>query len=254
MTSQPNFLLLTNDDGVNALGLCSLEEALRDDFDVQVVAPSQNWSGSSHALTLKQPLYTKTHTNGFISTTGTPVDSVHIGLTRLVKKKPSMVISGINHGANMGDDVLYSGTIAAAMEGRFINDISLAFSLASFQPVNFDAAGQIANIIVKKALALSESEPMVLNVNIPDIPYADIRGIRVTRLGRRSCPDSVQTLTDPKGNTVYWIGPPGDVEDDSPGTDFHAVSNGFVSITPISVDKTANKAIVEMKERFDCHF
>lgn len=232
-------ILLSNDDGYQAPGLQALYQALAPQAEVSVVAPTENRSGASHCLTLETPLRASLQPNGFIAVNGTPTDAVHLALTCLLEQQPDMVISGINAGPNLGDDVLYSGTVAAAMEGRFLARSAIAVSLASHRGEHYATAAQV----VLQLLHRLKSEPlppdMVLNVNVPDLPLDELKGFKVTRLGRRHRPDNVQSTQDPRGRPIYWLGPPGEVRDGSEGTDFDAVAQGFVSLTPLSLDRTA---------------
>lgn len=242
-------ILLSNDDGVHADGLLALHHALLPvALELHVVAPADNRSGASHCLTLEQPLRAHRFDNGFIAVNGTPADSVHLALTRLLEHQPDMVISGINAGANMGDDVLYSGTVAAAMEGRFLGRSAIAISLASRQPQNYAAAAQIAVQLLARIRRQPLPVDMVLNVNVPDLPLEQIQGFKVTRLGKRHRPDQVQLTQDPRGRPIYWLGPPGEVADDSADTDFAAVAAGWVSLTPISIDRTAWSLLAPLAE------
>ncbi len=231
-------ILLSNDDGYLAPGLAALAGAVSDLAEVTVVAPEQDRTGASNSLTLDRPLRLRKGANGFHYVNGTPTDSVHLAVTGMVDHLPDMVLSGINLGSNMGDDTLYSGTVAAATEGYLLGVPSIAFSLASHAGRHFDAAAQVAREIFQKFCQRGISEPMLINVNIPDIPYGDIKGIRVTRLGRRHKAEPVIKEVNPRGQTVYWVGPAGAAADAGEGTDFHAVANGYVSVTPLQIDLT----------------
>lgn len=239
-------ILLSNDDGVHAEGLKALQQALSTQADVWVVAPAENRSGASHCLTLEYPLRAFRHDNGFISVNGTPADSVHLALTRLLDQQPDLVISGINAGPNLGDDVLYSGTVAAAMEGRFLGQSPIAVSLASRTPTHYQAAAQIVLRLLGWIRQQPLPESMVLNVNVPDLPLDQIRGFKITRLGKRHRPDGVQLTEDPRGKPIYWLGPPGHVKDGSDGTDFDAIEQGWVSLTPLSIDRTATELLAPL--------
>ena len=231
-------ILISNDDGVAAPGLAALYGALADYCECVVIAPEQDKSGASSSLTLDRPLHPHTLANGFISINGTPTDCVHLGLNGLLEQQPDMVVSGINLGANLGDDVLYSGTVAAALEGRFLERPSFAFSLASRQLDNLPTAAFFARKLLEAHASLDLPPRTVLNVNIPNLPLAKIRGIQLTRLGHRARAAAPVRVVDPRGKAGYWIAAAGDVEDGGPGTDFHAVMQGYVSITPLQLDRT----------------
>ncbi len=237
-------ILVSNDDGYQAPGIVQLAKILTEVAEVIVVAPDRDRSGASHSLTLKHPLYVTHHENGFSSVEGTPTDCVHVAITGLLlDKAPDMVVSGINAGANMGDDVIYSGTVAAAMEGRFLGLPAIAISLASYPPQHFATAAKVAKRLV---LAL-QKRPLpgntILNVNVPDLPYTELAGFQTTRLGNRHQSEPVIKDTDPRGRTIYWIGPAGPEQDAGPNTDFYAVRMGYVSVTPLQVDLTAHGAL-----------
>jgi len=231
-------ILISNDDGVTAPGLAALYGALADYAECVVVAPEQDKSGASSSLTLDRPLHPHTLANGFISINGTPTDCVHLGIHGLLEQQPDMVVSGINLGANLGDDVLYSGTVAAALEGRFLDRPSFAFSLVSRQVDNLPTAAFFARKLLEAHASLNLPPRTVLNVNIPNLPLAKIRGIQLTRLGHRARAAAPVRVVDPRGKAGYWIAAAGDVEDGGPGTDFHAVMQGYVSITPLQLDRT----------------
>ena len=231
-------ILISNDDGVTAPGLAALYGALADYAECVVIAPEQDKSGASSSLTLDRPLHPHTLANGFISINGTPTDCVHLGIHGLLEQQPDMVVSGINLGANLGDDVLYSGTVAAALEGRFLDHPSFAFSLVSRQVDNLPTAAFFARKLLEAHASLNLPPRTVLNVNIPNLPLAKIRGIQLTRLGHRARAAAPVRVVDPRGKAGYWIAAAGDVEDGGPGTDFHAVMQGYVSITPLQLDRT----------------
>ena len=231
-------ILISNDDGVNAPGIAALHGALADYAECVVIAPDQDKSGASSSLTLDRPLHPHTLANGFISINGTPTDCVHLGLHGLLEQQPDMVVSGINLGANLGDDVLYSGTVAAALEGRFLDRPSFAFSLVSRQVDNLPTAAFFARKLLEAHASLELPPRTVLNVNIPNLPLEKIRGIQLTRLGHRARAAAPVRMVDPRGKAGYWIAAAGDVEDGGPGTDFHAVMQGYVSITPLQLDRT----------------
>jgi len=225
---------------VNAQGIKHLAEAMKQNADVTVVAPNRNRSGSSAALTLDRPLRCKQLANSYYSVSGTPCDCIHLGSHRIMKSKPDMVIAGINHGSNLGDDVLYSGTVAAAMEGRSLGYTAVAISLASHECKYFGTAAWA----MKELLTQLQNNPLesniILNVNVPDIPQNKIKGFKLTRLGCRHRADTIVPATDPRGETIYWIGPPSEPQDIGEGTDFAAVEEGYISITPLVVDLTAD--------------
>ncbi|MFJ4136790.1 5'/3'-nucleotidase SurE [Pseudomonas fragi] len=231
-------ILISNDDGVTAPGLAALYTALADYADCVVIAPEQDKSGASSSLTLDRPLHPHTLANSFISINGTPADCVHLGIHGLLEQQPDMVVSGINLGANLGDDVLYSGTVAAALEGRFLDRPSFAFSLVSRQVDNLPTAAFFARKLLEAHASLDLPPLTVLNVNIPNLPLDKIRGIQLTRLGHRARAAAPVRVVDPRGKAGYWIAAAGDVEDGGPGTDFHAVMQGYVSITPLQLDRT----------------
>ncbi len=231
-------ILIANDDGYQSPGIRSLHEAMSRISHSIIVAPDRNRSGASNALTLTHPIKVTEHAEDIYSVEGTPADCVNIALSGLLKETISMVVSGINDGPNMGDDVLYSGTVAAAMEGRFLGTPALALSMATHEPSHFDTAADVA---VKLVSHLSEADlptNMVLNVNVPDVPTDELAGFALTRLGTRHPSANAIAETSPRGDTIFWIGPAGDINDDSAGTDFHAVKNNYVSITPVTTDLT----------------
>jgi 5'-nucleotidase len=231
-------ILLSNDDGYFAPGLTSLVEALSSIADTVVVAPERDRSGSSNSLTLDRPLSLHKSHNGFYYVNGTPTDCVHLAVTGMLDKLPDMVISGINDGANMGDDTVYSGTVAAATEGFLLGIPSLALSLANVSDENFSTAARVAADIVKRFKQNKFHEPILLNINVPDIPYEHLQGIEVTRLGRRHKAEAVVKSQSPRGETVYWVGAAGAVQDASEDTDFHAIQLNRVSVTPLQIDLT----------------
>jgi len=231
-------ILLSNDDGYFAPGLAALARALAPLADITVVAPERDRSGASNSLTLDRPLMLRQEPGGFYYVNGTPTDCVHLAVTGMLDHTPDMVISGINHGANMGDDTIYSGTVAAATEGYLLGVPSIAVSLANHNAQHFDTAARVVVELVQRIQAQPPTEPMLLNVNVPDRAWADLGGIRVTRLGKRHKAESVVKTANPRGQTVYWVGAAGGAQDAGEGTDFHAVANGFVSITPLQMDLT----------------
>lgn len=238
--------LLSNDDGYQATGLEKLAGAISELGEVTVVAPDRDRSGASNSLTLDAPIYARTAPNSFIYVNGTPTDCVHLAITGLLDKDPDMVISGINAGANLGDDVLYSGTVAAAMEGRFLGRTSLAVSLAGENVRNYDAAVKVVKQIVQGMIEKPLEPNLLLNINIPDLPYDELGQLEITRLGQRHKSEPAINMKDPRGRTIYWVGPVGPGVDEGPGTDFHAVSLGNVSITPLQYDLTRYGVIEEL--------
>ena len=241
-------ILISNDDGYFAPGLAALAEALEELGDITVVAPERDRSGASNSLTLDRPLSLRTAANGFHFVNGTPTDCVHLAVTGMFDHLPDMVVSGINHGANMGDDTIYSGTVAAATEGFLLGVPAIAFSLASKSASDFRAAARVAREIVAHFIAKPFREPVLLNVNIPDVSFEAIRGTRVTRLGKRHKAEPVIRGSNPRGDTVYWIGPAGKAADAGVGTDFNAVEQGFVSVTPLRMDLTHNRQMPAVTE------
>ncbi|TAK90945.1 MAG: 5'/3'-nucleotidase SurE [Burkholderiaceae bacterium] len=231
-------ILVSNDDGYFAPGIEALAKALRAFGEVTVVAPERDRSGASNSLTLDRPLTVRTAANGFMYLNGTPTDCVHTAVTGLLEHLPDIVVSGINNGANMGDDTIYSGTVAAAMEGYLLGLPSFAFSLASRDMTHLDSAVRVACELVARQLAQPLPEPFLLNVNIPNRPYEDLRGMRCTRLGKRHHAEPVVRTRNPRGEEVFWVGAVGGEKDAGVGTDFHAVSEGYVSLTPLQIDLT----------------
>ncbi|HTY04216.1 MAG TPA: 5'/3'-nucleotidase SurE [Rhodocyclaceae bacterium] len=229
-------ILLSNDDGYFAPGLEALAAALAPIAEVTVVAPERDHSGASNSLTLDRPLRLRRSANGFYFVNGTPTDCVHLAVTGMLDYAPDMVVSGINLGANMGDDTIYSGTVAAAMEGYLLGVPSIAVSLASKRGAHFATAARIARGLVERFQRQEFGQPVLLNVNVPD--ETDVHGLRVTRLGRRHRAEKAVPQVTPRGETVYWVGAAGEAADAGEGTDFHAVANGFVSITPLQIDLT----------------
>lgn len=231
-------ILLSNDDGYFAPGIALLAEMLTPLAAVTVVAPERDRSGSSNSLTLDRPLTVRRAPSGFYYVNGTPTDCVHLAVTGLLRELPDLVISGINHGANMGDDTIYSGTVAAATEGFLLGIPSIAVSLVAEGEGRFRTAGRVAVELVRRFQKRPFGEPVLLNVNVPDVEYGELRGMEVTRLGRRHKAEPVVKSTTPRGETVYWIGAAGSAQDAGAGTDFYAVACGRVSITPLQVDLT----------------
>ena len=237
-------ILIANDDGYLAPGLAALVKACEGLGELDVVAPEQNASGTSNSLTLGRPLTVHTAANGFLYINGTPSDCVHLALTGVLPQRPDLVVSGINNGANMGDDTLYSGTVAAAMEGFLFGIPAIAFSQVAKGWGDLDAAARVARQVIERVLREPpKSGPWLLNVNIPNRADADRLPRAVTRLGRRHASEPLIRQTSPRGETMYWIGPAGDAREAGPGTDFHATANGQVSVTPLQVDLTDHAAL-----------
>lgn len=236
-------ILISNDDGFQAPGILALYQSLCEQQSLTVVAPDRNRSGASNSLTLDSPIRAETHANGFISVDGTPTDCVHLAITGLLEKEPDMVIAGINAGANLGDDVLYSGTVAAAVEGRFLGTPAMAVSLAGDSLTHYETAAKAVNLLLKRLSADPLPANTILNINVPDLPWAEINGMVATRLGHRHKAEPVVRATDPRGKSIYWVGPPGAEQDAGPGTDFYAVANGEISITPLQIDMTNYPAV-----------
>jgi len=251
-------ILLSNDDGYRARGIHALREALKDLGDITIVAPDRNRSGASNSLTLEMPLRVEqADADVYFVQGGTPTDCVHLAISGLFPFEPDMVVSGVNDGSNLGDDVLYSGTVAAATEGRFLGKPAVAVSLHTDglrgDAVRHFATGAhfgriIAERLVKTPLVLAMSRATILNVNVPNLPLDDIKGIRVTRLGNRHRSEAVLRAEDPRGRPVYWVGPAGAGQDAGPGTDFDAVANGYVSVTPLTVDLTDRDALDPLRD------
>jgi 5'-nucleotidase len=241
-------ILVSNDDGYFAPGITLLAEALRQLGEVTVVAPERDRSGASNSLTLDRPLTVRRAPNGYFSVNGTPTDCVHIAVTGLLDFTPDVVVSGVNLGANMGDDTIYSGTVAAAVEGYLLGIPSLAVSLTSKAGEHFESAIGVALKMVARLQRRPFGEPVLLNVNVPDIAPAQLGGMEVTRLGKRHKAEPVIKLQTPRGETAYWIGPAGAAADAGPGTDFHAVESGRVSVTPLRMDLTHGTQLTRAKE------
>ena len=240
--------LLSNDDGYQASGLNLLAAALKKSGEVTVVAPDRDRSGASNSLTLDAPVHIHTSENGFIYINGTPTDCVHLAITGLLEEEPDMVLSGINAGANLGDDILYSGTVAAAMEARFLGCPAIAVSLANRVPVHFDTAVRVTLELIESLPSLSHGSELLLNVNVPDLPYEEIGEFEVTRLGNRHKSEPAIKSEDPRGRAILWIGPVGPEQDAGPGTDFYAINNNNVSITPLQVDLTKYDVIEDITQ------
>jgi 5'-nucleotidase len=240
-------ILLSNDDGVNAPGLAALADIFREIADLDIIAPDRNKSGASNSLTLQTPLRPHILRNGYISVEGTPTDCVHLALTGFLQHRPDFVVAGINAGANLGDDVIYSGTVAAAMEARILGIPSIAVSLHE-SATHYKTAAIVARQIIERLQKDPLPSASILNVNVPNLPLDQLRGFEVARLGTRHNADPTIKMEDPRGQEIYWFGPPGPGADAGPGTDFNAVKSGFVSITPIHVDLTYYSAFEKVSE------
>ena len=240
-------ILLSNDDGYFAPGLNTLAQALAPLAEITVVAPERNRSGASNSLTLDRPLSVRRAGNGFYFVNGTPTDCVHLAVTGLLDHMPDMIISGINDGANMGDDTIYSGTVAAAMEGYLLDIPSIAVSMSEHGARHFDTAARVIVELVERQARNPFPPPVLMNVNVPDVPYEQLQGMRVTRLGKRHKAEPVVKSSTPRGETVYWVGAAGAAQDAGEGTDFHAVENRMVSITPLQVDLTQHTQLEALK-------
>ena len=236
-------ILLSNDDGYQAPGLRALAEALSEVAQITVVAPERNRSGASNSLTLERPIRAEMADNGFIRVDGTPTDCVHLAITGLLEEEPDMVIAGINAGANLGDDVIYSGTVAAATEGRFLGLPAIAVSMAAGEPRHYATGARVTAQLVRQLQKHPLPSDTILNVNVPDLPFAELRGFRVARLGHRHKAEPVVRAADPRGRTIYWVGPAGAEQDAGPGTDFHAVREGCVAVTPLQIDLTRHASL-----------
>lgn len=238
-------VLVSNDDGVDAPGIRVLAEQMKQVGDVVVVAPDRDRSGASNSLTLGMPVRVYTHAEGVYRVAGTPTDCVHLALAGLLDEEPDVVVSGINNSANLGDDVIYSGTVSAAMEGRFLGLPAIAVSLVTSEGSgrHYPSAAQAVLVLLRRLMVDPLPPDTILNVNVPDLAWDDIRGFEATRLGKRHRSEPCVQASDPRGQPIWWIGPAGEVEDDGPGTDFNAVSRGFVSVTPIHVDLTRFQAL-----------
>ncbi len=241
-------ILLSNDDGVNALGIKALYQELCKFASVTVVAPDRNCSGASNSLTLLNPLRTQTLDNGFISVNGTPTDCVHLALSQLMQPLPDLVVAGINHGANLGDDVLYSGTVAAATEGRHMGLPAIAVSLVGKAEKNYHTAAVITAQFIKRLQEHPLANDQIINLNVPDISLDEIQGIKVTRLGHRHKAETMKKMKDPWHRDIYWYGSLGNELDAGEGTDFYAVANQYASVTPLTVDMTAYQSISKMEQ------
>jgi 5'-nucleotidase len=236
-------ILITNDDGYLAPGIKILTQELSRVAEVSVVAPDRNKSGASNSLTLMRPLRVELSPEGSYYVDGTPTDCVHLALSGLLDSPPDMVVSGINAGPNLGDDVLYSGTVAAAMEGRYLGLPAIAVSLAGKPASHYDTAARITRRVIERLGHSPLPDDTLLNLNVPDLPSAEIVAIQATRLGFRHKAEAMIEQRDPYGRSIYWVGPPGEAQDAGPGTDFHAVEHGIASITPMQIDLTRHRGI-----------
>lgn len=240
-------ILLANDDGVHSPGLKQLYEGLEGLGDLRVVAPDRDHSGASNSLTLNRPLTVEKHPQGFLSVDGTPTDCVHLAVNGLFDHGFDRVVSGINTHANLGDDVIYSGTVAAATEGRFLGMPAIAVSLVNAGHFHYETAARAVRTLLEKEASLALGPRCLLNVNVPDLPWEEIQGFQVTRLGHRGRGEAAVPMTCPRGKKRYWIGAAGEGDDAGPGTDFHAVQHGYVSVTPIQVDMTRHEALDSLR-------
>ena len=241
-------ILVSNDDGYLATGINALTDALESVADVVVVAPDRNRSAASNSLTIESPLRVREVGPKRFAVNGTPSDCVHLALTGLLDYEPDLVVSGINHGANLGDDVIYSGTVAAAMEGRFLGLPTIAVSLVGHRLDRFDTAARVAAEMVVKLESSMLSSDVILNVNVPNLPYDELAGIRSTRLGFRHKSEPVVRTKDPHGRTIFWVGPAGKGQDAGEGTDFHAIEQGAVAVTPLKVDLTRHNSLPQLAD------
>ena len=240
-------ILVSNDDGYLARGIKALADALSEVADVIVMAPDRNHSGASNSLTLHAPLRVHQVDEKRYFVTGTPSDCVHLALSGYLQEDPDIVVSGVNHGANLGDDVIYSGTVAAAMEGRFLGLPAIAVSLTGQHGRHFDTAARVARDMVLRLQDNPLPGDSILNVNVPDVPFEELAGIEVTRLGFRHRSEPLVENRDPRGRTIYWIGPAGPGQDAGPGTDFDAIERGAVAVTPLKVDLTRHESLGQLK-------
>ena len=240
-------ILLSNDDGYHAEGLAELARAVSELAETVIVAPDRNQSGASHSLTLDTPLRVSQTDEGVYFVNGTPTDCVHLAITGLLQTEPDMVMAGINHGSNLGDDVLYSGTVAAAIEGRFLGLPAMAVSLVSEEPRYFKTASKAACELLLRLQKDPLPADTILNINVPDMPFDELRGYQATRLGFRHRSEAMVSMQDPRGRPVYWVGAAGPGQDAGPGTDFHAVKEGYISVTPLQVDLTRLDAIASLE-------
>ncbi len=241
-------ILVSNDDGYMARGIIALADALSEISDVIVMAPDRNHSGASNSLTLHSPIRVRRVAEDRYFVNGTPSDCVHLALSGYLQDDPDLVVSGVNHGANLGDDVIYSGTVAAAMEGRFLGLPAIAVSLVGQHGTHFDTAARVACDLVKRLQDNPLPGDIILNVNVPDLPFDELSGVEVTRLGFRHRSEPLVKEEDPRGRTIYWIGPAGPGQDAGPGTDFDALERRAVAVTPLKVDLTRHESLLQLKE------
>lgn len=239
-------ILLSNDDGYSAPGLLALAQALGRHAEITVVAPERNRSGASNSLTLDRPLHATKTAEGFIKVDGTPTDCVHLAITGLLEREPDMVFAGINNGANLGDDVIYSGTVAAATEGRFLGLPAVAISLNGVNPTHYETAAAVAVQLFENIRRYPLPSDTILNVNVPDLPLSEIKGLQATRLGHRHKAEPVVRSHDPRGREIFWVGAAGPEQDAGPGTDFHAIRTGYVSVTPLQIDLTRHESLEKL--------
>ncbi len=244
-------ILLSNDDGVHSPGLIALHEGLKGVGDLEVVAPDRDHSGASNALTLNRPLTVEEHPNGFRSVDGTPTDCVHLAVNGLFREPFDRVVSGINTHANLGDDIIYSGTVAAATEGRHLGLPAIAVSLVNNGHFHYETAARVVRMLLENGRPMVLGPRSILNVNVPDVPWNELAGIRVTRLGHRERAEGAVPMTCPRGKERFWIGAAGEGGDAGPGTDFHAVREGYVSVTPVHIDMTRHEALSSLRDWVD---
>ncbi len=241
-------ILITNDDGYRAQGIRVLADHIASQYQISIVAPERNCSGASNSLTLERGLRVLRYAQDAYYVDGTPTDSVHLALTGLLDDIPSIVVSGINAGANLGDDVLYSGTVAAAMEGRHLGLPAIAVSMTDYKPRYYATAAKAVLQLLESLKQTSFAAKTILNVNVPDVPWEEIQGFQATRLGNRHQSEGVILQDDPRGDPMYWVGPPGDVQDAGEGTDFYAIENNFISVTPLQIDLTRYDSLPQIKQ------
>ncbi len=241
-------ILLSNDDGVYAKGILVLQQAQAEIATVTTVGPDRNCSGASNSLTLLNPLRTQQLDNGFIAVNGTPTDCVHLAISQLCDKTPDLVVAGINHGANLGDDVLYSGTVAAATEGRHLGLPAIAVSLASRDEEHFATAAYVTVKVIQQLKSHPLPADQILNINVPGVALSELKGIQVTRLGRRHKAETMTSTTDPWGRRIFWYGSLGPELDAGEGTDFYAIANGYASVTPLQIDMTAYRSLQPLQQ------
>jgi 5'-nucleotidase len=241
-------ILLSNDDGVHSPGLIALYEGLQGMGELHVVAPDRDHSGASNSLTLKRPLTVEEHPNGFYSVDGTPTDCVHLAVNGLFNQPFDRVVSGINTHANLGDDIIYSGTVAAATEGRHLGLPAVAVSLVNNGRFHYDTAARVVAALLKSHKPMELGPRSILNVNVPDLPWSELSGFCVTRLGARERAEGAVPMTCPRGKKRYWIGAAGNGGDAGPGTDFYAISQGYVSVTPVHIDMTRYQVMSSLRD------